>query len=264
MELQRKALLGLLPELPPDRLILLKETDSTNLHAKRIAREGAPGGTAILAERQTAGRGSAGRSFSSPEGGLYLTVLLRPDCAAEALPSLTPLLAVAAADAVKRVCGVKPGIKWVNDLVVNGRKLAGLLAETVFAPDGTAACAAGIGINCDGELPPELREFAIGLKEITGAETDRNALAAELIRGVLRAEKALASDRTAWMDRYRADCVTLGREVLVSSPEGDFRARAARLDDDGALYVRDETGTERRIAAGTVSVRGLYGYCETN
>ena len=252
----------LLPELPPDRLVLLEETDSTNLYAKEIARAGAPGGTVILAERQTAGRGSAGRSFSSPEGGIYLTVLLRPACKPEALLPLTPLLAVAAADAVERCCGFRPGIKWVNDLVAQGRKLAGLLAETVLAPDGSVACAAGIGVNCDGALPPELQKIAIGLREITGKKTDRNALTAELVRGVLLAEKALEGDRAAWMERYRADCVTLGREVLVASPEGDYRARAERIDDDGALYVTDAAGTRRRIAAGTVSVRGLYGYCE--
>ncbi|MBR2976697.1 MAG: biotin--[Oscillospiraceae bacterium] len=266
MELQKSILERLLPFLPPDRLILLEETDSTNLAAKRLALNGAPDGTVILAKRQTAGRGSAGRSFQSPDGGLYLTVLLRPKLPPEKLPSLTPLLAVAAAEAVERVCGVKPGIKWVNDLVVRSRKLAGILAETVFLPDGSAACAAGIGINCDAPqelLPQELRGLAIGLREITGIETDRNALAAELVRGVLRAAEVLASDRSAWMDRYRAACVTLGREVLVSCPEGDYRARAQRVDDDGTLYVEDKTNTVRRVAAGTVSVRGLYGYCET-
>lgn len=267
MELKKEKILRLLPELAPDRLIILEETDSTNLLAKRLAKDGAPDGTVILAGRQTAGRGSAGRGFSSPEGGLYLTVLLRPELAPERLLLLTPMMAVAACEAVGQCCGFLPGIKWVNDLVRNGRKLAGLLAETTLAPDGTVSCvAAGVGINCDAPaeaLPGELQRTAIGLREITGEPTDQNALAAALARQLLLARDDLLAGKTArWIARYRELCITPGNDVLVQSENGGYRAYAERVDDDGALIVTDQTGTRRRIACGTVSVRGLYGYVD--
>ena len=118
------------------KLIYLDTAASTNDYAKVLAQQGAPHGTAVLAKSQTAGRGRMGRSFLSPEGGLYLSLILRPKEKAEALMSLTAVLALAACDAVEEVCGLRPGVKWINDLVVNGKKLAGILTELQLTPDG--------------------------------------------------------------------------------------------------------------------------------
>ncbi len=121
-----------------DRIVVLDEVDSTNTEAKRLALKSAPDGTVVISDHQTGGRGRQGRSFSSPAGqGVYLTVLLRPNCTAQQLGLLTVMAAVAVCDAVEAACGVRPGIKWTNDLVLGGKKLCGILTELSLAPDGT-------------------------------------------------------------------------------------------------------------------------------
>ena len=146
-----------------------ESVDSTNSYLKRIAAEGAPDGAVAVADEQTAGRGRRGRSFSSSPGrGVYLSALLRPQLAPEKILPLTALGAVAACDAVERTCGVRPQIKWTNDLVLNGKKLSGTLTELSLEGESGALQYAviGIGVNCNNTLedfPPELRDVATSL-----------------------------------------------------------------------------------------------------
>ena len=139
----------------------LPELGSTNDHLKELARQGAPEGLVVLAERQTAGRGRLGRSFQSPAGlGLWMSILLRPDCPPERLPRVTALTAVACTGAIRSICGVEAGIKWPNDLVCRGRKLCGILTELESDGQGLAVVI-GIGLNVAHrreDFPPELRE----------------------------------------------------------------------------------------------------------
>ena len=248
--------------LDPRNLTLLRETGSTNDVAKALAREGAEHGHAVLAERQSAGRGRSGRSFLSPEGGLYLSVILRPDAAPEELMPLTVLLAAAALEPLETVGGVKAGIKWTNDLVVGGRKLAGILTEMAFRKDGRVDyVVCGIGVNCcagEEDFTPEVRQMATGILMETGKAPDRSALAGRLIRAFL--EAAQPENRTRLMEKARIACVTLGKTVRVVRGGEEFIARAESLEDDGALWVTDETGCRRKIFSGEVSVRGMYGY----
>ena len=155
------------------RIFRYDTVDSTNTVCKNLAAQGAPSGTAVIARRQTAGRGRMGRSFESPEGlGLYLSVLWRPEGTPEDLLPLTPMAAVSAAMAIRRVTGAPVRIKWPNDLVLGGRKLCGILTELESGGEGLALVI-GIGLNVSQrreDFPPELRETAGSLVMLTGRE----------------------------------------------------------------------------------------------
>lgn len=178
-----------------------ESVDSTNSYLKRIAAEGAPDGAVAVADEQTAGRGRRGRSFSSGPGrGVYLSALLRPQLAPEKILPLTALGAVAACDAVERTCGVRPQIKWTNDLVLNGKKLSGTLTELSLEGESGALQYAviGIGVNCNNaseDFPPELREVATSLYLETGKRVQRAALAAALIEELDQALRRAAKRR---------------------------------------------------------------------
>lgn len=238
----------------------LDETDSTNDALKRLPH--APHGTVFVTGRQTKGRGRLGRSFASPEGGVYLSVLLRPNAAAPELLHLTAMAAVAVRRAIRDCCGVEAGIKWTNDLVFDGRKLCGILTELV-QKDGGLCAIIGIGVNCNTEpaqLPPEVRKLAVSLREITGAVVDPNALARCLVRRLAELDAALLTDRKAWMAEYAAACVTVGKPVQVVSGTERRAAFAEGVDENGALLVRFENGETAAVSTGEVSVRGMYGY----
>lgn len=239
-----------------DNLFVYRTAGSTNDLLKKKARAGAPEGTVVIADTQTAGRGRMGRSFySAPDAGLYYSILLRPD-AEKPLMSLTARAAVCAAEAVRTVCNVRPQVKWVNDLVMNGRKTGGILTELLHLPDGVAAIV-GIGINCGEkreDFPPELRETAGSVFSETGLKPDREALAAELTRelsGIWEEEKP---------EEYRKLCVNLGKPVKILSPDGEREAQALDVTDAGALIVKYPDGSTEEIFSGEVSVRGMYGY----
>ena len=239
---------------------VLETVDSTNNYLKNRAAAGAPHGTVAIAECQTGGRGRLGRRFDSAAGaGVYLSVLLRPACPPQALMTLTAQAAVATRRAIRTVTGAETGIKWVNDLVLNGRKLCGILTElSIEAESGLVSYAVvGVGVNCNravADFPPELRDTVGSLRSETGTRVDRNALAAAMIRE-LSALPALD-----WREEYRSACVNLGREVQILAPGRPPRTgKALDVGPDAELIVQTETGTEA-VQSGEVSVRGMYGY----
>lgn len=240
--------------------------ESTNDLAKRLADDGAPHGTVIIAGQQTRGRGRMGRIFQSPGNmGIYLSVILRPNCTADKLMHLTCATGVAMCDAVETATGYRPGIKWINDLVAESKKLGGILTELALEPGGVVRYAVvGIGINCHqtaADFPAELEKIAVSLDTVTGKQTDRSALAAAIIAQLEIMSHTLLTDKKEIMDQYRHDCVTLGREISVIRNEQAVPATAIGLDDDGALLVRYADGSCAQVATGEVSVRGLFGYC---
>lgn len=238
--------------------------DSTNNLAKTLAAQGAPAGTVVIAERQTGGRGRLGRGFSSPGMGVYLSVILRPDAPPERLMHLTCAVAEVLCDGVEAASGLRPGIKWTNDLVSGGRKLCGILTElSLEAESGHVQYAVvGAGVNCGQKLsdfPPEIQDIAGSLTMLTGKPVDRNTLAAEMIRSLSRLDGSLVEHREQWMDRYRRDCVTIGRAVSVSRAGETRWGQAVDVDGWGALLVDFGQGPEA-VHSGEVSVRGMYGY----
>ena len=254
----------------PD-LRCLAEIDSTNSYLKREALAGAPHGTAATAECQTAGRGRMTRGFRSPAGrGVYLSVLLRPQLPPEALLGVTGMTAVAVCAAVERVCGVRPGLKWPNDPVLNGKKLCGILTEmSLEAETGRVqSLVLGIGVNV-GQGPedfsPEVREVAASLLQALGRPVSRPKLAAALLEELDRAYAALlAGDLSEYLAAYRRDCVNLGKTVQLIPFGGGERetAQAVDVDEEFSLVVRGADGKERTVRSGEVSVRGLWGYTE--
>ena len=263
----RQALIRLLGEDFPwlQHIHCMDTVDSTNLLAKRMAAEGAPHGTVLLATHQTAGRGRLGRSFHSPQGqGIYLSLLLRPDCPASQLMHLTCAAAVAMCDALADACGQRPGIKWTNDLVFGKRKLGGILTELGWTGDGRLDYAVvGIGINCTQQpedFPPELRQMAGSASMLAGKTVEAPVLAAAMIRALREMELDLFRGKASLMQRYRADCITLGQDISLVSADQVRHGHALDVDENGGLLVAFSDGSVETVAAGEVSVRGMYGY----
>lgn len=264
----KQEILALLPEDHPwrDRIIYFDTIGSTNTHAKELAESGAPHGTVLIAGSQTSGRGRMGRSFHSPrDAGIYLSVILRPDCLPGELMHLTCAAGTAMCNAMEQAAGLRPGIKWINDLVIRSKKLGGILTELSICPQkGNVRYAiVGIGINCcqkQQQFPPELQNIATSLFLATGKEISRPKVAAAMIEALSQMAAKLHSRKTALMTAYRKDCVTLGKEVCVISPEGSRPGFAVDVDDNGELLVRFSDGSIQGVHAGEVSVRGMYGY----
>ena len=237
--------------------------DSTNTYLKQLAEAGAEGGTAVIARSQTGGRGRLGRSFHSPAGsGIYLSWLLRPNCRPEALMHLTCAAAVAMCDAVEKATGLRPGIKWTNDLVHEKRKLGGILTELGFENGLVSYAVVGIGINCTQkaeDFPEEIQAIATSLAAVTDKPVDIAALEKEMLSALEAMAQALADKETV-LTKYRSDCVTIGQQVCVVRGEEISHGTALDVNGEGALVVRFDDGSVRAVSSGEVSVRGMYGY----
>lgn len=237
-------------------LIRLEEVSSTNSYLKEN-RNMLPDGAAVTALKQTAGRGRRGREWLSDEGMLPLSVLLKaPQFAAE----ITLCAAVAVCEVLDSHYGGRYnfGIKWPNDIVLNGRKLCGILCESVYFGDSCEVIC-GIGINLSqseeyfrqAELP-----YGASLEMLTGSAPERNALAETIAERVIKLSKSGFSDI---YDSYRRRCITLGRDVKLIINGSEQTARAVDIAPNGYLICSNENG-ELSVNSGEVSVRGLYGY----
>lgn len=259
-------LVALSPENPwREKVQYFDNITSTNDVLKQLAAQGAPEGTSLIAGSQSGGRGRMGRSFlSPPEAGVYMSVLLRPQCSPLELMHLTCAAGCAACDAIEQAIGLRPGIKWTNDIVYDGRKLAGILVEMSLGHDGMVSHAViGIGINCNQtpqDFPPELRSFAGSLRMAGGKSVDRALVAAKMLDAFVQMNQQLLKRKPEILERYRLDCVTIGKAVRVIRGKGSRPGTALDVDEAGALVVRYADGTIEHVNSGEVSVRGLYGY----
>lgn len=251
---------------PSNSIIYLQEVDSTNLQAAKLALDGAPDGTVVIAERQTAGAGRMGRSFSSPAGeGLYMSMILEPKPDAQGLELLTSLAGLAVCRAIESLCGVSPQLKWPNDVIIDGKKVCGIL--TRLSTDGETNtithAVIGIGINVlQRQFEEELSHKAISLWQATGQEYSRAELAAEVIsqlNGMLRDKEKLTCPLLDVLAELRRRSCTIGRQVTVVSATGSRCGEALDIDDSGALRVRFDSGIET-VFSGEVSVQGVLGY----
>lgn len=244
-----------------DKIIWLDTVDSTNTYAKELARNGAPEGTVVIADQQTGGRGRLGRSFSSPAGmGIYLSVILRPNCLPEELMHLTCAAGVAAGDAIANVTNQIPNIKWTNDLVLRRRKLGGILTElSVNSLTRMVEWAVvGIGINCcQTDFPEEIRQIAISLGL---SPSGRTQLAAALICSLYSMRQQLFTAKDGIMEDFRHRCITIGQEISILQGDTVRHGKAVDVDDNGGLVVAFPDGHRQTISSGEVSIRGMYGY----
>ena len=221
---------------------------STNDRAKELAASGV-GNVCVVANEQTAGRGRMGRSFFSPPGtGLYMSLVLPPNDPA----MLTVAAAVFVSETLEEMIGEPVGIKWVNDVLLQGRKICGILAEGRFDGEGRMNyVVAGIGINLwKTEFPPELRQIAGDVETLTGKRLDRRRLLGLLIGRFERWD----GDAGKIIDAYRSRSVVIGKRVIVTRGEEIFEATALSVSDCGGLWV-DCNGEKRLLKSGEVSVR---------
>jgi BirA family biotin operon repressor/biotin-[acetyl-CoA-carboxylase] ligase len=231
--------------------LLLAETSSTNDVAREQARKGARGGFLVAASRQTAGRGRLGRGWESPpDRGLYVSILLRPDLPMTEAGKLTILGSVATVDAVEAVSGLRPQIKWPNDLMLGRRKLAGLLIETEPKGKRMAFAVIGIGVNVGqeaGDFSPDVRRLATSLYLATG-QTHRRA---DLLVALLQAlERRLSRPFDEAREAWTASSLTLGQRVTLTTARGRKHGQAMGLDESGALLLRGHSGEVETVTAG--------------
>ena len=234
----------------------LKETSSTNADLKAMARDGAPLGSVIVADRQTAGRGRMERRFSSEAGGLYMSILL-PLTDPCRIGLLTTYAAVAAARAIEVLAPVDVKIKWVNDLYVGGKKLCGILAEGgVRTASGEKFAVLGIGVNLCNRLPDELAEIATSLESECGVAVSPQALASEILEQFKNFDEEKCHEH---LDEYRHRCMILGKKIDVIPHCGEkYEATALEILHNGALLVkRRSDGEETALFGGEVSVRRM-------
>ena len=233
--------------------------DSTNVRLREQAKEGAPDGTVIIAGEQTAGKGRLGRSFYSPSGtGVYLSLLLRqeePD--ADLTGRITTMAAVAASEAIEKVSGKKAGIKWVNDIYMEGKKVCGILAEGSFSQARGILDSVILGIGFNVFLPG--KGFPEELSEKAGAILDsyrdqaREQLAAEFLNRFFYYYHL--PDHKSYVEKYRERCFVTGQKIDVVTPAGKRRALALSLDENCRLKVRYEDGKEEDLSSGEISIR---------
>lgn len=241
-------------------LYFYPETDSTNDRIRAFAAEGAPEGTLALAERQTAGRGRRGRAWQAePDDGIWMSLLLRPQIAPERASVLTLLAGLALTEAIAAETGLQPGLKWPNDILLNGRKLVGILTEMEAEPGRIHSVTIGMGINVRTKaFPPELQQIATSLYLESGKIFDRAALAAAILAKFEEKYEAFlaAGSFAPFRAAYLEKCLHIGREVRVMGQES-YLAEALDITPAGELIVkRKDTGRREVIFSGEVSIRG--------
>ena len=247
------------------KVIYFDETDSTNNQAKQYAEKGEASGTLFVAETQTGGRGRRGRNWiSQPESGIWMTLLLRPQIRPADASMLTLVSAMAVARAVTESCGdVVCRIKWPNDIVLNKKKVCGILTEMSAETDWVNFVVIGIGINVNIEnFADEIKDIATSLYMEAGRRIKRSTIVAQFSKYFTAYYNQFLKtcDLSSLVSEYNKMLINAGQQVQISDRTNTFSGKALGVDETGALKVLKEDGSVAAIVAGEVSVRGLYGY----
>ena len=245
-------------------IISYEETDSTNVRARIAALEGEAHGTLITAGKQTAGRGRRGRSWDSPAGSnLYFTLILKPDFAPDQASMLTLVMAHAVAEAIIGVTGLECRIKWPNDIVVNGKKVCGILTEMSVDKGKIQHVLIGVGVNVGRqEFAPELADKATSLEQETAARIDERTLLCEIMKAFEKDYESFVrcGNLEPLQEAYNALLVNRNAAVRVLDPKGEYEGKALGITKTGELLVETAEGSLVEVYAGEVSVIGIYGY----
>jgi len=258
-------------------IIYREEIDSTNNYAKKIASEGCKDGTVVVAECQTAGRGRLGRMWDSARNkGIYMSIVLRPEVAPEDVQIITIAASIAVAEAIRDITGMEAAIKWPNDIILDGKKVCGILTEMSSEMEKVNFLVVGIGLNVNHsreDFPEELANTATSLRiyaeqNSTGtapAELDFRLNRSSLVKAVLtEMENVYCMVNNGNTDevvrQWKEYSVTLGKEVLITSKSAEYRGFAKDITKDGRLIVDCSDGVTREVMSGEVKVRGLLGY----
>lgn len=238
---------------------VFEETSSTNDVVEKLARDGVKEGAVVFAEAQSRGRGRLGRRWlSPPRKGLWFSVLLRPELQPQSATQLTVASATALCRAIREQTTLRPEIKWPNDILLGGRKVAGVLTEMGAELDHIKHLTLGIGLDVNlaaQEFPPELRRIATSLRAELGHPVNRIDLAASILRHLDGDYARIrAGQFAAVADEWEAQCGTLGRRVTIQAGARRLTGQVESLDDDGALLLRTEHGHLERIIGGDVTL----------
>lgn len=244
-------------------IIYKYQMDSTNIQVKKLGEDEAVNGTVVVTQRQTAGRGRRGKTWISPEGNCYFSILLRPEIKADRASMITLVSAMALAKAIKQVTELDTRIKWPNDVVANGKKLCGILTESSTDLEYINYVVVGIGININQmEFDEEIKDKASSIRLETGKEIRRT----QLLGAVLKAFEEYyeifleTEDLAKLYEEYNSLLVNRGKEVKIIEDDCERVRKAIGIDKKGALVVEDIQGKKEKIISGEVSVRGMYGY----
>ena len=229
-----------------------ESTDSTNTRLKELARQGAPQGTVVAAREQTGGKGRLGRSFVSPPGGLYLSILWRPEFSPEKAARLSCAGALAACAAIEEVWGIAPDIKWPNDLLLKGKKISGILTEAAWQKEGGWVIV-GTGINVNTEsFPPQLQSIASSLYLETGKGYELEKLMAAFISRLDSVYRAWGEEGAPFLEEYRRRCITPGRDILIDHEGGRAKVHALSVEEDYSLLIQWPDGREEKKSFGEI------------
>ncbi|MFC1948900.1 biotin--[acetyl-CoA-carboxylase] ligase [Chloroflexota bacterium] len=245
---------GLETRLIGQRILYYPSVVSTNEVARREARQGAPEGTVIAADEQTGGRGRLKRAWLTPTGNIALSVILRP--ALPVLPSLIMLASLAVVHSIESVTGLKAQVKWPNDVLINGKKVCGILIESDMQGDRVNYSIIGIGINVNLRLAdfPEIQMVATSLSSELGIEVSRLDLIRDLLIEIEKLYLSLKAGGSVY-EEWRDSLVTLGSRVRVKTGDVIYEGIAESVAGDGSLSLREPDGTLTRIVAGDVTLR---------
>lgn len=246
------------------KLVYLDEVDSTNNYARKLAEDGVQHGTLVVADYQNGGKGRRGRTWVMPHGkAIAMSLIVRPDIRPEKASMMTLVTGMAVAEAIKKVTGLDTKIKWPNDIVINGKKISGILTEMSAEMDGINYVVIGIGINANfTEFPEELRETATSLQQQLGYPVDRGAIICMTMKIFeIYYERFMETQSMKGLaEEYQQMLVNLDRQVRVLEPGNEYSGVARGIDETGQLLVEKENGETVAVYAGEVSVRGIYNY----
>jgi len=239
-------------------------TTSTNLLAKQAGEEGGVHGTLFVADEQTAGRGRRGRVWESPKGAnIYFTILLRPEIDPNKASMLTLVMAHSVANAIGRLTGMTPGIKWPNDILLDGRKVCGILTEMSAEKDYMHYVVCGVGINVQKQdFPEDLRIKAGTIEEITKNSVSKAHLLQLIMEEFEKDYESFieAESLAPLQESYDALLLNRDAEVKILDPKGEWTGIARGINAEGELLVETAEGEVTAVYAGEVSVRGMDGY----
>jgi BirA family biotin operon repressor/biotin-[acetyl-CoA-carboxylase] ligase len=247
-----KIRLGLKTKFLGQTIHFKESVDSTQKIAKELANENAPEGTIVLAEEQIGGRGRMGRPWHSPKyTGVWMSMILRPNIPLQQTPQLTLMTAVAVAQAIEEITDLTPQIKWPNDILINGKKVTGILTELQAEADRVFAIIIGVGINANQKVedfPEELRSIATSLAIEKGEKVSRSQLIQSMLTNfeklyLIYLEKGFAPIKLLW-ESY---AISIGKTIVARTLTDNIRGFAKGITDDGVLILEDETGKEHYI-----------------
>jgi BirA family biotin operon repressor/biotin-[acetyl-CoA-carboxylase] ligase len=237
------------------------EIDSTNNELKRLAANGAAEGTVVVAETQLSGRGRRGRVWNSKPGlGIYMSVLLKPDIAPEYVQVITLAASSAVCNAIAPFIDIKPGIKWPNDILIDNKKVCGILTEMTAEPEKVHSIVVGIGINVnhrEDDFCEELKNTAASLRYFSKSDISRSLLAAKVLEEFekLYLDFILNKKADRFLNIWRSFSVTIGYDIIIYQGDKIIKARALDVMDNGCLLVQTQDGRRQLLSSGEISIQ---------